>query len=63
MADKAGLFKSVILEGSSLFPALLTNIQIRRQIFGQQIRHHPLLHGQAPRRPPGQFRSYARVGR
>ena len=63
MADKAGLFKSVIAEGKSTFPALLMDMQIRCQIFGEQVWHYPLLHGQTSRRPTGQQWTYAFIHR
>ena len=52
MADKAALFKSVIFIGLPTFPAPLRSVQIRRQVFGQQVWHYTVLHGQASRRPP-----------
>ena len=46
MADKAALFKSVILIGLPTFPAPLRIVQIRRQVLRQQIWYYAVLHGQ-----------------
>ena len=42
------------------FALPLTLIKIRREIYGQQIRHNAMLHGQTKRRASRQLGSYAR---